>query len=370
MLDTIILEVTVELKDIIDKSKFRPNAMIFEHFKGFGKCTNNTTAEDRKRNTYRPKLTLMRRGEMIILKTEFSAPKMLFGNNLDEVEERDFIGLVDKLQDCIRMMGVYLRPEQIEKAKVIGFHPSKNIVITNKYTSSFAIRELSKINLNQKMDIERVSFRNEGESIQIYSNRHSVVFYDKIQDLTKPDKRAIDKDNNALQKSLFEFIKVDKKGLEVLRFEIRLSHSDKMKEVLSEVGFSQEPTFRSIFNKNLCQKIVKLYWERLFFGNLFLFSTYNNPQKVLEMILMKYPKTRIRTAVMLVGLNLLCKDDDGFRGFRKIIDNYKTKNNWHSLRRYLEKLSDGFFTIPIHGFVDDIQRGIKEFEAFKLNKKS
>ncbi|MEI7425096.1 MAG: hypothetical protein WCK10_03195, partial [Candidatus Staskawiczbacteria bacterium] len=277
------------------------------------------------------------------------------------------ITLIDKLQYTIRIMGVYLRPEQIEKAKVIGFHPSKNIVLTNKYTSSFAIRELSKINLSQKMDIERVGFRNEGESIQIYSNRHSVVFYDKIHDLTKPDKRAIDKDNNALQKNLFEFIKADKKGLEILRFEIRLSHSDKVKEVLSEVGFSQVPTFKSIFNKNLCQKIVRLYWERLFFDNLFLFSTYNNPQKILEMILVKYPKTRIRTAIMLTGLNILCKDDEGFRGFRKIVGSYKTKNNWYSLRRYLEKLSDSFFTRPIHGFIDDIQREIKEFGAFKLN---
>lgn len=368
MLDTIILEITIDFKAITDTSKFRPNARIFEHFKGYGKCTNNATAEENRKKIYRPKLTLMRRGNMIILKIEYSAPKIVFGNNLDEIEEKDYSDMLIKIQNSVKEMGVWLNIQQIETAKVIGFHPSKNIVLTNKYTSSFAIRELAKINISEKMDIEKVKFRNGGEALQLYSKIHSAVFYDKINDLTKPEKRAIDKDQNKLQKALFEFIKTEKKGLEVLRFEIRLSDSGKMKEILAEVGFNQEPILKNIFKKGLCQKIVKLYWEQLFFDDLFLFSTYNNPQKILEMILIKYPKTRIRTAVMLVGLNLLCKDDDGFKGFRKIVGSYKKKNNWLSLRRYLQKLSDSFFTRAIHGFVDDIQREIKEFEAFKLNK--
>jgi hypothetical protein len=366
MLDTIILEIIIDFRAIIDTSKFRPNARQLEVFKGYGKCTNNTRAADRKSGNYRPKLTLIKRGEMIILKIEFSAPKVIFSNNLDEVEESNFNEMVVRLQNSIKEMGVFLQPQQIEKAKVIGFHPSKNIALTNKYTASFAIRELSKINLSQKMDIEQVSFRNGGESIQLYANRHSVVFYDKINDLTKPSKRAIDKDQTSQQKNLFEFITTSKSRLEVLRFEIRLSHSDKMKEILAEVGFNQEPTLKNIFNKSLCQKIVKLYWDKLFFDDLFLFNTYNNPQKVLEMILTKYPKTRIRTAVMLVGLNLLCKDDSGFRGFRKLVESYKNKNDWYSLRRYLEKLSDDFFTRPIHGFVDDIQKAINDFDAYRI----
>jgi hypothetical protein len=136
--------------------------------------------------------------------------------------------------------------------------------------------------------------------------------------------------------------------------------------VLAEVGFNQEPLLKNIFKKSLCQKITKLYWEKLFFNNLFLFNTFNNPQKILEMILVKYPKTKTRTAVMLVGLNLLCKDDDGFRGFRKIIDNYKDKKNWYALKRYLGKISDDFFTRPIHGFVDDIQGELKDFQSLKM----
>lgn len=368
MLDTIILEIPIQFSAIIDPNKFRPSAKIIEVVQGFFKCTNNRNATDRKRGIYKPKLTIMRRGEMIILKIEFSAPKLLFGNNLDEIEEKDFDEMVARLQNVVKEMGVLLWTHQIEKAKVIGFHPSKNIVLTNGYTSLFAIRELSKINFNQKMDLERVGFRNEGEAIQIYAICHSLVFYDKINDLMKPPKRAIDEDQTKQQTELFDYIKKEKRGLEVLRIEIRLSDSDKKKEILKEIGFKEEPTLKNIFKKDLCQKIVKLYWEKLFGSNLFLFNTYNNPQKILEMILMRYPKTKIRTAVMLVGLNLLCKDDNGFRGFRRIVGSYKHKKNWLALRRYLDKLEDEFFKKPIHGFVKDIEKSINEFEVFKLNK--
>lgn len=367
MIDTIILEIPIKFLAIIDTAKFRPNARQIETYTGYGSCKNNSNAEDKKKG-YRPKLTLIKRGEMIILKIEFSAPKLLFGNNLDEVEEKDFYAMVGQLQSVVKDMGVILQISQIENAKVIGFHPSKNIVLTNGYTVSFALRELYKTNLSQKMDLTQTNFRNEGAEIQLYANNHSLVFYDKINDLTKPSKRAVDKDQPQQQRDLFEFVKTERKGLEILRMEIRLSRSTKMKEVLAEVGFTQELTLKNIFKKDLCQKIAKLYWEKLFGKNLFLFSTYNNPQKILEMILLKYPKTKINTAVMLAGLTLLCKDEDGFRGFRNIVERQKQKKDWLALRRYLDKISDEFFERPRHGFIDDIQDSLNEFEAYKIKR--
>ncbi len=369
MLDTIILETPVEFRAIIEPSKFKPSTRNIETFMGWLPCKNNPTADDRERDIYKPKLTAMRRGITIILKIEFSAPKILWKNNLDEIEEKDFNAMVIGLQSKVRDMGVILQIPQIENAKVIGFHPSKNIVLTNKYTSSFALRELYKINLSQKLDFTRAGFRNEGEEIQFYSKIYSVVFYDKINDFLKPKARATDKDQPIYQRDLFEFIKKEKRGLEVLRIEIRLSNSEKMKEVLARMGFNQEPTLKNIFKKDLCQKIVTFYWETLFDKNMFVFNTYNNPQKILEMVLIKYPKMKMRKAVMLVGLNLLCRDEGGFRGFRKIVEGYKEKKNWVALKRYLDEFEDDYFKYPRHGFIDDIQKTIDKFEAFKLAEK-
>jgi len=370
MLDTVILQIPIDYSAIIDHSRFTPSTKgIIDISANFFKCTNNPKKADRESGLYKPKLTIIKRAKKIYLKIEFSAPKLLSGNNLNEVEESDFEEIASKLRKTIEEMGVRLWTFEIEKAEVLGFHPSKNIPLTKGYTSSFAIKELSKINLNQKFDLEKVSFRNDGEALQLYSNRHSFVLYDKINDLNKPAKRAIDKDQTKQQIDLFEYIKREKRNLEVLKLEVRLSSKTKMIEVLEEVGFIDTPQFKNIFKKDLCQKIIKLYWDAFFGKNLFLFSVNNNPQRILQMILIRYPKTNMRTAVMLVGLYQLCKDE-GIRGFRSIAKNYKPKFNWIRLRNYLRKFEDEIFTKPAHGFIKDIEKAINEFKVFKLDNET
>jgi len=370
MLDTVILQIPIDYSVIIDHSQFTPSTKgIIDISANFFKCTNNPKKADRESGLYKPKLTIIKRAKKIYLKVEFSAPKLLFGNNLSEIGESDFEEVANKLRKTIEEMGVRLWTFEIKNAEVLGFHPSKNIPLSKGYTSSFAIRELSKINLNQKFDLERVSFRNDGEALQLYSNRHSFVLYDKINDLNKPAKRAIDKDQTKQRIDLFEYIKREKRNLEVLRMEVRLSSKTKMMEVLEEVGFIDTPQFKNIFKKDLCQKIIKLYWDEFFGKNLFLFSVNNNPQRILQMILIRYPETNIRTAVMLVGLNQLCKDKEGIRGLRSIAKNYKPKFNWIILNNYLKKFEDEIFTKPTHGFIMDIERALDEFKPFKLDKK-
>ncbi len=369
MLDTVILQIPINYSAIIDHSQFTPSTRgIVDNPASFFKYTNNPKKADRESGVYKPRLTIIKRGTKIYLKAEFSAPKLLFGNNLDEIEEGNFDEAVSKLRKIIEEKGVRLWTHEIEKAEVLRFDPSKNIPLNKGYTSSFAIKELSKLNLNQKLDLERVSFRNDGESIQLYANRHSLVLYDKINDLNKPAKRAIDKDQTNKQMNLFEYIKKEKRSLEILRLEVRLSYKDKMKEILEKVCFTDNPLFKNIFKKDLCQKIAKLYWEEFFGKNLFLFSVNNNPQMILQKILMRYPKTNIRTAVMLVGLNVLCKDEEGIRGFRSIAKNYKPKFNWLMLSNYLRKFEDEVFNKPAHGFIKDIEGALDKFKAFKLDK--
>lgn len=367
MIDTIILQIPIDYSAITNHRKFKPSTKrILDNPEGFFKYTNNPTKEDRDTEIYKPKLTAIKRGSIIYLKIEFSAPKLLFGNNLDESEEKDFDEAVSKLQKTIEEMGVKLWTREIENAEVIAFHPSKNIPLSKGYTSSFAIRELAKINLTQKLDLERVSFRNNGEALQFYANRHSLVLYDKINDLNKPPKRAIDKDQIKSQLDLFKYIKKEKRNLEVLKLEVRLSHKSKMKKVLEKVDYIENTTFKDIFKKDICKRIVKLYWNNFFSKDLFLFSVNNKPQKILQLILQKYPRTKIKTAIFLIGLILLSKDEEGIRGLRSIIKNYRPKNNWATLRRYLTKLEDEIFVKPMHGFIKDIEKALTEFKPFRL----
>lgn len=371
MIDTVILEIPIEYTAITDHSQFSPSTKeVLDDEQGFSKCVNNPKGADKKSGIYKPRLTVIKRAQKLYLKIEFSLPKLLFGNNLDELEEKDFELIVKTIQSKIKEMGVLLWSYQIEDAEVIGFHPSKNIPLSKGYTSVFVIRELFKINPNQKFDLTRIVYRNNGEELQIYSNSNSCVFYDKIKDLNKPAKRAVDKDQTKQQIDLFNYLKREKRNLEVLKIEVRLNHKDKMMEVLEKVGFADTPLFKNIFKKDLCQKIIKLYWEEFFGKNLFLFSVNNNSQRILQMILMKYPKTKIKIAIFLVGLYQLCKDEEGIRGFRSIAKNYRPKTNWITLSNYLKKFENNVFYQPQHGYIKDIEGAINDFKPLRLNKVS
>ncbi len=371
MLDTIILTMLIDYSCIINHSRFKPSTeKILDFQSGYVKYVNNATAEEKKNGIYRPKLTVYKRGSLIALKIEFSAPKLLFNNNLNELEEKNFEQVRDKLQEALLAMGIRVFTIPLENASVSGFHPSKNILLNNGYTSIFAIRELSKINISKKFDITKVKYCNGGEILQVYAVSNSLVFYDKINDLDKPAKRAVDKNQTPQQFSLFENIKKQEKPIEILRMEVRLSEKRKMNELLEELGYPKNPTFKDAFNEELCQKILLSYWERFIGNSLFLFGVQNNPQKIFQNILAKHgQEIGLKKAILLTGLYILCKDVEGMRGFRNIAEVYKPKINWTKFKKWQASFQNQITTTSLHGFIKDIEQQLNNFKPYKLPKK-
>jgi hypothetical protein len=367
MLDTVILNIPQEDYAISNPFKFKPPAKgLIDNSEGHFKYINNRTAEDRERGIYKPRLTINKRGCRFDLKVEFSAPKLLLGSNLDELEESDFGAVVGKLKIMMASMGVDVLPDAIENAKVSVFHPSKNIPLTGGYTATFAIRELSKINLSKKFDLERVKYRNDGHLLHLYSRVHSVVLYDKINDMGKPEKRAVDKEQTSQQTTIFHEIKEDKKKIEVLRFEVRLADKKKTNEVLEKIGYNPSPAFKDIFKKDICQKIANLYWEMFWENeNWFLFEMADDPQDLLQRILLSCPKTKVKQMIYLVGLRALCRDDGGIRGLRTMLSGGKPGIKWANIGRDLKKIEEAKSGCQLYGFIDDIRSNLKEFKAFR-----
>ena len=320
---------------------------------------------------YRPRLTGMRRyiskGQYAsFLKVEFSAPKLIFGNNLEELADKDFPMVVDRLQDRLLEAGVIISKYNIENATVTAFHPSKNIVLSGGYTASLVSRELAKINLNKKFDFDKSSYRNDGQSLQAYTQAHAVVMYDKIADLAKPKKRAIDKDPAPNQLSLFQQIKIERPSLEILRLEIRLTQKQKINGVLKNLGLPINPTFAHVFKKDVCQKIVQSYWDTIIEGeNLFLFGAESNPKNLLKRVLRQHPKIRAKDAVYLVGLNLLCTDEGGIRELRSILEKRQSQRGWYRIAESIHLLNQSRSDKTLHGWVRQVRKTIKDFEPYR-----
>ena len=368
MLDTVILTIprgSYQLK----AEAFTPNANILKMAGNYlVKCMNNPTALDKKQGTYKPRLTLTKRmtrkGDEIPLKIEFSVAKMLYGNNVNEVEETDFEKVISALHEAMLEMRVGVSHEDLRNAKVSSFHPSKNIELLDGYTSSFVITELHKIDVSKKMDLNRDSFRNSGHSLQFYTNSHSLVVYDKVHDLRKPNNRAIDKDQNSLQLSLFETL-TKKEKKQILRIEARLAKKVKMNAILKGLKFKENPTFKDIFKKELCQKVLLNYWDELITGkNLFVFDVENNPKKTLDAIFKNKPKIKPKDALYLVGLRVLSKE--GIRDIRAVVERYATSRTWYRIAQDLKFLDD-ISGKTYHGWVKQIKDNLVAFMPFRLS---
>jgi len=370
MLDTIILKIPMNNYAITDHSMFRPSTKsMYDNPSPYAKYINNPTSTDKKEGNYKPKLTIIKRGRIFDLKIEFSAPKLIFGNNLDEVNETDFDEVIAMLLNRMGKMGLQTGKRALKNAEVVSFHASKNIPLSKGYTATLTIKELSKVNLTKRLDLNKTDFRNDGHSLSYYANSHSLVFYDKIADMQKPQKRAIDKDQIGQQFSLINSIKKESIKPEILRMEIRLSDKKKMNSVLKKIGFQNHPSFQNIFKKSLCQKVVNLYWNDFVKNkNLFLFIADDNPQRLFQNILLNIPKIKVKQAIYLAGLNQLCKSKAGVLGLRNIIGGYRPKTSWARINKDLQKFQDSQFIQNPHGFINDIQREIGEFKAYKHNE--
>lgn len=367
MLDTVIITIPRGKYSIRNPYVFRPPAHILD---GQGnllvKCVCNPTATDKENDIYKPRLTLIKRmtrnGVEIPLKIEFSVPKMIYKNNVDEVEESDFETVVQALRRALDSVGVIVPSEEIRNASVSAFHPSKNIPLSKGFTSSFVINELAKLNPTMRLDLNKANFRNNGRSLQFYANSHSMVMYDKAYDLNNTENRAMDKDQNYLQHSLFEVLN-EKHNIELFRLEIRLQKKVKMNAVLSELGFPENPSFKQVFRKEICQKILQHYWEEFVTGqNLFLFDVKDCPLKMFEKLLKSGIKPK--EAMYLVGLATLCKK--GIRDTRAIVERHAHKRSWLRYSKGLRVLDNVSSKKP-HDWVKQINKALADFTPFKLS---
>lgn len=366
MIDTIILTIPRENFTTLQKD----DAAVWELHSRSGfyeKHIKTQTPKQKHDGIYRPRISMIRRGRLELLRIEFSIPKLIFGNNVDEVCEKDFENVLETLKLRLQDFGVYVFIPHLRKAIVSTFHPSKNILLSGGYTASGIIKELRKINLTKKMDLNRDSFRNDGESIQLYTNSHSLVIYDKVKDLNKPKGRALDKDSTPTQQSLFQELENLRKP-EILRIEARLSKKVKMDAMLVKCGFDKNPTFEDIFKEKLCLKIVAAYWNELVIkDNLFLFSLSNNPKQILKDLIKKDPSIKPKEAVYLVGLSQLCKDEDGIRELRSELEKQAKTRTWYRTATDIKKLSAAQSPNNCHSWINQIEAQIKDYSPLKYS---
>lgn len=246
---------------ILDYNAFIPSASrIFNGKKENERCYQNAKDEDKLNGIYKPKLTLLKipfdYGYGICLFVEFSAPKLLFSNNIDELDDEDFEPLVDILLQRLFEMSVDIERKNLINAKTSKIHYSKNIDITNCGNCLDVINIIHKADISKRLESSRERFKDDGQLIRFYSKRYECCFYDKIKEFFSL--KGEEKKENQSQTELFNYLK-DK---QLFRMEFRFNEIDKLKEIFPKLNIDvSEFTFRNLFRKEIAKRVCGHYWQ-------------------------------------------------------------------------------------------------------------
>ena len=365
MIDTICLLIPREHFTFVDlSSQGAPTWHLQAHTDNYQKYIKNPTVLTKRTNKYYPRLTGYKRnfGNDTNIKIEFSAPKILYGNNLDELKESDFEKLIDTLHQRLKEMGAMVDKKYLINAHVSSVHYSKNIQLQDGFTASHVISEINKVDLRKTFDLARTRFVNNGQSLYMHATSHQMVVYDKIADIGKAKKRAIDKDQTPQQLELFKELKKNK-PLDILRFEIRLSKRQKLKSVLKKCGYVQEPTFKYIYNTKISKDIVQLYWNELVKeGSLWLFTVETTKKELLRSIYKANPTITPKRAIYLVGLLTLAKEADGMRELRSLLNKGSSDRTWYRISKDVREASEQIATNKVRSWVKQIDTTLENYK--------
>ena len=335
MIDTVVLTLQDHQFQIVDPSQFKPNAWQILEVKQqrlqgeqHRKAVCNPSKHQQREGPHKPRLTLHGRRYVggsysVTLKVECSIPKLLFGNNFQELTGNELLEVCETLSDRMAEMGVYCHFYELQQATVSAIHYGKNIILNDYVTCGSVLRELSKVDVKAWFDFSKTDFRNNGHLYKIHSNEFELVFYDKIKDLKKAvrsPKRALEQDQ-VLQQSLLNR-KDFSTEQQVLRVEARFGSRRKLKSTLEKlglfVGHVTKMTFEALYSLDLARRLLLHQWKP--FRKALSMITASAGQSVatlFEQIRAVNPSMTDGAALKLLAAHVLV-DDIGWPGLKSV----------------------------------------------------
>lgn len=373
MIDTVALRIDDYFIPSKYYDNFTPSAIgiLKPPYYSFGKqkiikCVLNPSSEDKKNGEYMPRVTLIKavRSGYIdtFLRVEFSASKLLFNNNFDELTDDDSEKICSILSQKLRKMGVFVFSKTIENAEAKTIHYSKNIIIDNYLTASSVIAFLSKSNITTRKNASIKSYTNSGESVHFYTSKKGVVLYDKVAELNKAkitEKGRIEKDYYC-QLSLFEKYP-PRKPFEVLRIEARYIGKKSIEKVFADIDIKvSDLRFATLFSSEFSKAVLQHEFKNI--KDSIMPISFNH-QRLVDFandINALNPNASFSTKIKAIGIKALILET-GSRDIRNVMR--ATPSQWSRLTKTMRelkysKVEDRNLTI--------IERQLDDFKPVKL----
>jgi len=199
-----------------------------------------------------------------VLRAEFSVPKLIYGNSLQEVSSNDLEKALYAFKKALGNAGIIVESETIANARVSAVHVCKNVMLPRDIRMKEILTELSRTDISKVVDVTKKEFKHGGQSLQIYSGTREWVFYDKIADAMRPKIKRKYKQRVGQERGIIERHNLQEQ--EVFRFEYRIKLAASVEKGVNEALGRTPKTpvlFRDLFTHDLCKKLVLKAWQEL-----------------------------------------------------------------------------------------------------------
>jgi hypothetical protein len=332
-IDTVTLTLQADAFVILEPSRFTPNALkvLKAESKDMGMnkyfdAKRNPTRQETAKFGYLPYLTLyraLRSGGLVTeLRIQFSAPKLILGNNFDELATSDFDRVCQRLLDALAHYQIRVRGgvNGLASAQVAVAHYSKNFVLTNLMTARQAVLELQKCDVNTWRDVSKTDYINNGLGYKTHSKYHELAFYDKLAEHRKSQRGqpTFDKDTQ-IQLDLFND-PTTRERFDVLRMEVRLGNGKAIKQAFERAKLQTDDiSFKAIFSSEVSQAVLKWHLQDLYTRYPKITEAITKgATELFSELYVQNPERRLSTILIAIGLRAI-NEQAGLREMKDIV---------------------------------------------------
>lgn len=312
------------------------------------KAIGNPTTADKKQGIYKPRVTYseqVRKGQRRTyqLAVELSLPKLVYGNNFDELTDADFSTVIHELAGALKTAYcVIVTPQQLEQASVAKIDYSKNIIYTDYTPVATVVNAMRKANIAKTYDVQKTDFKNGGSAYHAkHTNGLDVVMYDKITDLKQSllsPKRSEDKEGYA-QRTLLPSLEANG-AVTVARFEVRINGTKMLRKELTNNSIDCELSFRELFSSEVSKLILLRHWQAIIDHIPKVPLTQDTPEQIFLSIKKDNPDITLTNALATLGYALLSKEHES-RYVRNLIEGLFTTSQYRRFTQRTREPPDG-----------------------------
>lgn len=333
-IDTVTLLLPANKVALLEPARFTPNATrvlgASNYDLGRGKYLTavcNPFKKDTQEFGYLPYLTLyvgLRGGGLSKgLRVQYSAPKLIRGNNFDETSETDFEPICQLILDGLAhyKVRVWGGIETIKDAQCQVVHYSKNFALPYTMTSNQVLREIRKCDVNAWKATSEDKYSNGGHGYKTHTKHYELAFYDKVAEYFKGKRGQPHYDEDITQLSFDLFKDVERKKIpEVFRMEVRLGNPRTIKTALKNARLPPDDiSFRTLFSSSYSQQILQHQLDDYYSRYPKIASAdAENELELLSDLFVQNPNRHMSTILAAIGLYTL-NQQSGMRELKDIV---------------------------------------------------